>query len=308
MSHAARVLTHRALRRRHLIGLVVIATLVVWGGLWAFAAYSFNQTVTRWVEAGKASGNLVLFSNRGIDGTPFSVHVHLEQFAASSKNGSSLKAGEAVLYMDLWDWSAYAAKLRDGIEGVVAGMPFTAGSLKFGVVLPSQPPLDHTETGLTLWLQPLALTLKTAKPLPFGQTIEEAAFQIRIMGPVPDFSDKDSIAAWNEASGVFEFERFNLRWGPVAVKATGTLGLDPRLQPEGAFAGRIEGLTEAFEALLSQGVIENRQIALLQSSLNVLGRPTGPMGEAASIVPMSVQAGGVYLGPVKLLSFPEISW
>ena len=36
----------------------------------------------------------------------------------------------------------------------------------------------------------------------------------RVMGPVPDFRRKDSVAVWNTDSGVVEFDKLNMNWGP----------------------------------------------------------------------------------------------
>lgn len=309
MSHAAKVLTHRTLRRRHLVGLVILATLLVWGGIWSIAAFRFNKSLDVVLKDMRARGIAVQYTDRDTGGSPFTIDVHLKGFSLEAQSGPKIKSDRAVFYMNLWDFgSSVSVKLRDNVEGVFANIPFTAAILKFGFAYPENQPLTYRETGLSLWIQPFSLTLKTEKPLPFGNTIAEGLFNVSIMGPVPDFAKKDSVIAWNEASGVLEFNRFYIHWGPVTVNANGTIGLDTNLQPEGAFSGRIEGLDEGIDALVEQGAIGKRQEALVRSSIGVLSRPSGLTGSSAPVVPVSLQGGGLYLGPVRLMKLQEINW
>jgi hypothetical protein len=308
MSHAAKALTHRALRRRHFVGLVVIATLLVWGAVWSIAAMRFNHAITRSIKDMQARGLTLTFEDRDTGGNPFTVDVAMRGFNLESASGAKIKADRATFYMNLWNWDAVSVKLRDNVQGLFAGIPFEAGIVKFGFAYPERTPLSYRETGLSLWVQPFILKLNTEKPLAFGNTIEEGLFSVSIKGPVPDFANKESVAAWNDASGVFEFDRFFLHWGPINVTANGTVGLNANLQPEGAFSGRIDGLDQAVDALARQGAITKRQEALVRSSIDVLSRPSGLTGNSAPVVPVSLQGGGLYLGPVKLMKLPEINW
>lgn len=308
MSYASKVLTHRALRRRHFAGLIVLATILVWSGVWAFAAMQFNKTIRTMVKDAKERGLLVSYEEQSTGGNPFTVNIVMHNFALATQSGANLKAGRATFYMNLWDWASVAAKLRDGVSGQLMDLPFTADSLKFGFAYPERAPLNYRSPGLSVWMQPFDMKLTTDTPLPFGNTIAEGLFSLRIMGPVPDFSKKESVAAWNDASGVFEFDRFYVVWGPVTVNANGTVGLSPSLQPEGAFSGRIEGLDQGIDALARQGAITKRQEALVRNSINVLSRPSGLTGNSTPIVPISIQGGNLYLGPVRLMDLPDLKW
>lgn len=308
MSFAAKVLTHRKLRRRHLVGLALLCLLVLWGLVWMAAALRLNKTLDRYIEAAKANGTVIEYATRYTNGSPFAIHTHLDGLSVTAKSGASVRAGESVFYMNLWNWSDISAKLRKGIDGTVLSTPFTASGLKFGVNLSKKAPLDYSETGLSLWVHAFVLTFKPEKPIPFGNTLEEGMVNLRIMGSVPDFSDKDSLKVWNEASGVIEFDRLYLRWGPMIATGSGTVGLDPSLQPEGAFSSRVEGLDVVIGNLVDKGMIDKRQESLLFSSLHVLSRPSGMTGNSAPIVPISVQSSGLFLGPVKLLTLPTIDW
>lgn len=309
MSFAARVLSHRTMRPRHRWALTLVILFLLWAILWGMAAYQLNQAVDRWVETSKANGILFSFVDRSTDGTPLNVHVHLEQMHVKFPTGAhEIKAGEAVLYLSLWDWQTVSTKLRETITGTVGGLPFNANVLKIGFSKPEEPPINQMEAGFYLWLQAMGLTFAPDKDLPLGNRLDQLSFDLRVMGAPPDFTKTDEIKAWNEASGVLEFDQLDLLWGPLGISAKGTVGLNSELQPEGAFSGKVERLDLAIDQLVSKGAIEQRQEALLRSSIGVLARPSGMMGGSAPIVPISMQSGGLYLGPVRIMTIPPITW
>jgi len=306
MSLAARSLTHRSWRRRHLVGLMLIGAVLFWSLLWGVTAYHFNHALTTWIDAAKGDGIQVTYSARHTNGSPFAIHIHLDNLSVTAQHDNSLQATESVFYLSLWNWRDVSMKLRKGVSGVFAQTPFAADSLKLGFAVPTQASADHDETGLALWLHPQHLVFKPVKPLPFGNTIEEARVDFRIMGAVPNVFDPAALKAWNEAGGVVEFDRVFLVWDKMVLTGSGTMGLDPDLQPEGAFSGQIDGFDEAIATLEAKHLINKRQKSLLASSLNVLARPTGLMGKAMPIVPVSIQGGAIYVGPVKLFTLPPL--
>jgi hypothetical protein len=308
MSHAAKTLTHRAWRHRHLAGLVCLIILLVWGSVWSFAAFQMGRILDHMIEQAAAKGLTFTYEKRYTNGTPFAVHAHLDPLTITMQNGNSLRADESVFYLDLWDWSAVSAKLRNGIDGKVMDQPFKAGIIKFGFEFPIEEPRNHTDTGLSLWLQPIGLDFEKEPPFALGNRMEEGFFRFRVMGPVPDFLDAKSLMAWNEASGLIEFDRFYLNWGPLTVTANGAISFDSKLRPEGAFSGRISGLDEAVGVLAAQGTMKDKQFALLRSALDVLSRPSSLTGSSDPIVPITLQGGSIYLGPVKLMDLPMINW
>jgi hypothetical protein len=309
MSFAAKVLAHRSYRKRHLLGFAASFLFVLWLALWLVTAYQLNRRVDNWVETAKTNGFEVSFSDRSTDGTPLNVHVHLENFTAKLPHGGHLvQADEAVLYLSLWDWKTLSSKLRGNVHGEIAQTPFTAEVLKFGFSRPDVPPENAMETGFILWLSSMGLNLVTQEPLPLGNRITNLSFDLRVMGPPPNFAKTDDVAAWNEASGVLEFDQLDLLWGPLGVSAKGTVGLNPNLQPEGAFSGKVDGLDDTIDLLVTKGSIEPHQEKMLRSSISVLSRPSSMMGGSAPIVPISLQGGSLYLGPVQIMKVPPMDW
>jgi len=288
--------------------LVALFTLLVWSALWGTVAYHFNSALDEWIVAQKTQGTVIEYADRRTDGTPFSVHVHLSSFHAQAGESYLINAGEAVLHLNLWDWGTVSTKLKNGIKGRILGADFLIEAMKFIASRPEYTPFDYSDTGLNLWVQALDLTPQTDKSLPLGKTVREVSFDMRVMGVVPDFTKIDEVKKWNDASGVFEFDDLNLAWGPLSVSAKGTVALDAALQAEGAFSGRVEGLNDAIELLATHDVLNSKQIAMLKSSLAVLSRPSGLTGDSYPIVPITIQEGGLFVGPVRLMNIPKIEW
>lgn len=308
MSLAAKTLTRRNWRRRHFLGLVILFVTFVWCLVWGASAYHFSRAMNRWLDYARTHEIGVNYADRYMDGTLLSVHIHLNGLDVTGREGSALHAQESVFYLNILNWRDVSAKLRKEVKGSIGATPFSIDAAKFGVAIPSGKVADHRETGLALWLHAFGLSLETKTPLPFDNQIGELMIDGRIMGGVPDFSDKDSVKAWNDAGGVFEVDRVYLRWGPIVATGSGTLALDSALQPEGAFSGRIEGMEAGIAKLAEKGLIDKRQESRLYASVQTLARPSSLMGSSAPIVPISAQNGGLYLGPVKLMSLPKIEW
>ncbi len=192
--------------------------------------------------------------------------------------------------------------------GVAPDYLFAAESLSASARRPEDPPRGHGETGLTVTGAASGVTLPASIATPFGPKMAVAEAELRVMGAVPDFRRRPSVAAWNHDSGVVEFDRLRLGWGPVNLDARGTMGFDDDLQPEGAFAGALAGYKEVLKALVDYGSIAPRQEAMLNSALNLFARPARADGHKGIEMPITVQLGGLFLGPVKVFAFPEIVW
>jgi hypothetical protein len=185
---------------------------------------------------------------------------------------------------------------------------FTADMLEVAVERPDRAPRDYTEIGLGLAGKTTNMTVETEIPMPFGDKIAGADVAFRVMGPAPDVYSRESIATWNNNSGMVECDAFNLEWGPLSLATRGTLALDDDLQPEGAFAGHIGDHAEVIKTLQEQNWIAKRQAGMLNSALGLFAKPSTLTGKPSIEVPITVQMGGLFLGPVRIFTFPEIAW
>ncbi|MDE2028942.1 MAG: DUF2125 domain-containing protein [Alphaproteobacteria bacterium] len=196
----------------------------------------------------------------------------------------------------------------DGAEvGLAPKYLFKTGMLDASAARPEAPPTDHKHVGLTITGEADDIAVPAAMPQPFGSKAHKMSVSLRVMGPVPDVRRRADVAAWNNASGIVEFDDLSIDWGVLDMTARGTLGFDDDLQPEGAFAGTIANAEATVQALMKGGFIEKRSSGMLTSALNLFGKPA-PDGGKGMEFPITVQLGGLFFGPVRIFTFPSIDW
>jgi hypothetical protein len=246
------------------------------------------------------------------------------RFTAKLKRGFELAipfTGEKTLFIttaatvhnhtelaETGDWKYINLEMTDA-KAVWGTEPFfSAGMFKFAIKRPAIPPIDRTLAGFTFEGEANDLTLPPGLDSPFGAKVTNIAANFRVMGPVPDPRIKESVAAWNGANGTVEFDKFFLNWGPLILSTRGTLGLDDDLQPEGAFSGQIGNHQEVLKTLMAHDYIPKREAGMLDSALNLFAKKLTVGGKSGIEVPITVQLGGMFLGPVHVFEFPEIEW
>lgn len=179
---------------------------------------------------------------------------------------------------------------------------------------PEQEPQDVKSAGLTLSAEADTVAVPDSIPSPFGKVMQHAGLALRVMGAVPDVRRKDDVAAWNKTSGVVAFDHLDMDWGVLNLRARGTMGFDDELQPEGALAAALTGHEAVIKVLLENGFIAQRQAGMLGAALSLFAKAAPPPdrdhpAQTQGIeLPVAVQLGGLFFGPVKIFSFPEIVW
>ncbi len=141
---------------------------------------------------------------------------------------------------------------------------------------------------------------------PFGPRIERLAFEATVTGLIPKGAQAAALARWRDSGGLVEVRDLALVWGPLDVTASGTATLDPRLRPQGAFTARIRGLPEVLEALAGQGLIEPGIALALKLTAMTLATRNGATGRPEVELPITLQDGLFYLGPVALFRLAPV--
>jgi hypothetical protein len=149
-----------------------------------------------------------------------------------------------------------------------------------------------------------------AVPVPIlGNEIAVVRTSLTVNGAIDPYADvPEALAAWRDAGGTIDVERFEIAWGPVRMIAEGTAALDPDLQPEGAFTARVSGLAKLLTAMENARMIDARTAAIARITLAVLTRPAENGGPPEARVPLTIQNGQLSVGPVALLKLPTIVW
>lgn len=213
-----------------------------------------------------------------------------------------------VTLADDGTWQTSAIDMRAASVGRTPDYLFMAQVINLSASRPAQTPKSSKEAGLTLSVYAEDLALPPAMSRTFGPKISQLAIDLRLMGAVPDFRKKESVMEWNRGFGVVDFDKFDLNWGPLLMTSKGTMGFDDDLEPEGAFAAQIAHTDEVLAALAKEGYIAESQSGMLSSSMKIFAKPVKVHNEDGVEVPVAVQLGGFFLGPVKIFSFPPIGW
>ena len=226
--------------------------------------------------------------------------------------GALILAGENgsvnVNLSDSGTWEDCAISMKTARIGRTPDYLFLADEMKMSSHRPADDPTDSKTSGLTLSLEADNLTLPAAMPATFGPKMARMQMDLRLMGPVPDFRKKDSVLAWNKMNGLVEFDRLNMQWGPLLVNSKGTMDLDDDLQPEGAFAAIVGHQNEVLQTLTKNGYIAAAQQDMMASAMRVLAKPTPIDGIDGIEVPIAVQLGGFFFGPIRIFAFAPIEW
>ena len=192
--------------------------------------------------------------------------------------------------------------------GRVPDYVFLADTIKLSAKRPAVQPMTAKEAGLTLSGEAEDVSLPDSFPESFGNKMPQLAVDMRVMGPVPDFRKKNSVTTWNKINGVVDFDRLDMELGPLLLTSKGTMGFDDDLQPEGAFAGVVAHQDKVLQTLMQAGFIPAKQENMLSSAMRLFAKPASVKGEDGVEVPVAVQLGGLFLGPVKIFAFPQIGW
>lgn len=220
------------------------------------------------------------------------------------------ESGNGTLYLSQDEnlWKTVRVNLNN-IHGSYNEDPaYTATLLTLLMQKPALKAQDHSQPGLSLEWSMQNINLKTEQPTPFGKDIVSLTANMHVMGDAPNPYDKKSVAEWNANSGVLEYDDFHMEWGPLNLTAKGTIGLDDLLQPEGAFVGSIENHEEVVKTLLATNWIPPRHATMLQSALTMFSRSHKYNEDNKVDIPITIQLGGVFLGPVRIFTFPDIKW
>ena len=143
---------------------------------------------------------------------------------------------------------------------------------------------------------------------PFGQTVELIGGAGELRGVLPNAPPAQALEAWRADGGTLELQRLELIWGPLRAVADGTLALDADLQPVAALVARVQGLTDAIDAMELAALIDPRTAAIARLAVVAFSRVPDGGGAPELQVPVTIQNRQLSLGPVPLLTLPRLEW
>jgi hypothetical protein len=170
------------------------------------------------------------------------------------------------------------------------------------------PPANERVEAYSAGLQLLGLTLPETRTTPLGRRMGQLLVEAHLLGPLPPSLDTAAFKSWRDAGGTIEITRLLARFGPLTMSAEGTLALDPEMQAMGAGTGRIQGFSQALDALAATQVIRLNDAKAAKSFLALLARPPTPGAEPQLTAPLTIQDKKLFVGPVAVMQMPHIQW
>ena len=184
----------------------------------------------------------------------------------------------------------------------IAGVTQASGSVDF------LPAMSHTESSVEFRL--------SARGIDFEASIPAAARTERthdwllagqVKGPVPLGPLPTALAAWSNDGGRVELTEFNADWeAATEVSGDGTVALDDRLQPVGAFSAVVRGYNEAVDAAVARGFMTPAQGTAAKLWLSARAEKDDRGFKVK--LPLTIQDGFLSMGPLKLARLPVLAW
>ncbi len=199
---------------------------------------------------------------------------------------------------------------RIDIEGPATAENFAAASVALNWRRADVLPADHRSESQAFEIAAVGVRLSERARLPLGSDIAHLKIAGRVMGELTSLRPgmgPGALGSWRDGGGTVEIAALEGRYGALQFAGEGTLALDGAMQPLAALTARIEGYGEAIDALRAKGAMSPRDAATAKLILAALAQRNGN-GRPHLAVPVAIQEGLLFAGPVTLLRVPPIPW
>lgn len=133
----------------------------------------------------------------------------------------------------------------------------------------------------------------------FDRPIARLAADLVVGGPWPAGPLREKLAAWRDAGSVMQILSLDLAWADVTARGDGTVTLDGQLRPLAALSAEMSGLDSVIDALVAENRVRRNEALTAKAALALVGQ-RGPDGRTVLKVPVSVQEGWLWTGPLRL--------
>lgn len=133
-------------------------------------------------------------------------------------------------------------------------------------------------------------------------------FKIRVPADFPYRFDAETLKAWQRSGGSLPVETLEITRDTLRLKGDGYLNLDDDLQLAGTLSVQLAGLDDLLNELAANGTIQEKQVLIAQSLLNFVSKTDETTGESFVKTGITLQQGGVFLGPLRVATLPEWNW
>jgi hypothetical protein len=328
---------------RRLTPALLLAALLAGGYflLWSQLADEAEGAARAWIDTEKAKGRVIEAGEIATGGFPFRIELTFAKTTAGEE-GSDVswlwQSDSVVAYARPWrphhlivePGTRHTVYLRrgpfetqaevqtrnavirfaptpggEGFDFALAAEEIALGGRRLAkdVLLEVRREATSTERlGIVVELTDFALAQDPPPALP--SRIEHLRLIATARGPWADAPAGVALAHWRDAGGVLDVGDFGLRWGPLQIEAEGSLSLDREMRAIGAMTAKIRAWPELLKTLEAYGRIKPEDARLIEAALDVMAQEEE--GKRFVEVPLSAQAGRLYLGPFAILRFEPL--
>lgn len=313
---------------------------------WRIVADRVEEGIAEWSERQRRSGYDVHIEGVAISGYPFAVEAHIGRAVlARAVRPFAWEVRLADTKVTVPPWAPHRADLRadtpsradivdlrsgahtDVRIGSMGGHGTfdAAGALRDGrlrlddvrVERARQPALEvATATlaarqgaeGLSLDVAARDLRLEDVRSPSLGSEGEYATLSLTASTPLPQALTRPDLSAWRDRGGEVALHDLDLRWGPLDVAVSGTLGLDRALQPGGRFDVSAAGYGSAVAAAAEAGLVTPEQAAQLRALLDLAASRPEDGGPTRLESELAIRDSRLFAGVIPLADLPRVVW
>ncbi len=332
--------------RRTVIFLVLVLAAAAFSGFWFWSAGRLESAVARWADEQRQRGYEIVYAGPEIGGFPLGLQAVFETPEMASPDGWRWRGPTLSGQAQVWDpttieasfpgrhfvsnATAEAAEAEITAESATALVAFGGGRLerasaelgRIEVESPALGPLQLERLAASFgpWLAPTRdrgprmevsgqatnVTLPEEAANPLGRKVEQLELEATLHQEIPGGEPRQALARWRDAGGKVDLHRLVLVWGPLSLEGDGSLSLDQELRPLGALTARVKGLLETIDALARAGTIESGQALAIRLAFLALGGKSNDPNAPDVELPITLQNGRLYLGPVALFRLSPV--
>ncbi len=316
-----------------------------WTAYWFVMADRAADWIAVWAAPAPGKAWHGSFAGSEVSGFPFSMDVRLsdpEVIWQGDSGGAVWQGGWMVASFRPWSLSAFDITLPpEQFVSVVEGgtLHMAAVSLSSGTahiaiadnrakavraefsdlvvdLAQNQPPVtaEHLmvdvaavddEAAWDVALQVDNASFPSQAPEPFIGQVPLLRADLRVTGDIPEGPLEQRLAAWRDNGGVIDVHAFRLVWPPLDIEGEGSVSLDREMRPLGAFTANIVGYRDMVEAFEEIGSLTRNQAMLAAGGMDAMAT-TDADGVKRLTVPLSMQDGHLYAGPLLLGDLPRV--
>lgn len=143
----------------------------------------------------------------------------------------------------------------------------------------------------------------------FGKKADSVKVDLSLHGEQMPQYEMSSLVQWRDSGGTLAVKNIEIMSGAMDLQLSGEASLDQNLMPLGAFSSTIHGVKHITQVLSGHSAFQQGPASQILAELDKMSVPeeSGPhKGEAALKLPVSLQGGLLFLGPIPVLELSPV--